>query len=170
MSTRKYSDSRVYHATPYVYIEPISLKEVHIYVRWLYIAWKARDIKRIRKYSFQILMWLCHGTRVPDCQFMLRKGTNPDAFGLYYTTDKKITIYLGTHHDEYGEWGCFREYLNTLVHEWCHHYSLCAYGRVGSDKDDKHDSIFYKRTQNVLVRVTRDIKPYLGKKTAKKKK
>lgn len=145
-----YSDDRVYSKNTYIYVEPVSLGEVRAYTKSLKAAFKEKDKTSLRRYSNQILLWLCHGARIPDCSFTLSGSRKKKEFGEYIIGDKKIFVYFNKHKN-------FDDFLDTLIHEWVHHYEQMVFGKT--DSEEFHCQEFYRRLESLLRRVKKDLVP-----------
>jgi len=160
----RYADERVYTKSSYVFIEPISLKEVRYYINKLKQAWDNKDKKKIEEYSWQVLAWLSHGARIPDCDFKLykKKGNTDGDYGQYVVRTREITIWLEPSHIKRdGEWKHSDVYINTLIHEWVHHYCWVLFNK-GLD----HDLGFQTRLQTTLRLVRKELPKRKNKKRA----
>ena len=161
----RYADKRVYTRSSHVFIEPISLSEARYYISELRKAWDNQDIKQIKRHSYQILAWLNHGARIPDCGFKLykKRGNGECNYGWYIAGDREITLWLEPCHvKKDGKWKHSDVYINTLIHEWIHHYCWMLFGK-GLD----HDLGFQSRLQTALRILRKELPKRKNKKREK---
>ena len=151
----RYADERVYTRSSHVFIDPVSLSEARFYIQELQKAWDCKDKKKIEKHSYQVLAWLCHGARIPECKFKLKKkkGNDNGDYGRYTPVDKEILLWLEPAHiKKNGEWKHSNFYINTLIHEWVHHYCWMLF-RKGLN----HDIGFQTRLTTALRLVRKEL-------------
>jgi hypothetical protein len=137
-----------------VWIEAHSLLEIKTWTQKLIKAYWENDKRRMRSSTFQILQWLCHGTRIADCSLKFTSFANEDARGEYYSSRFHILVYLGSHMDDNSTpQEILDDYIDTLIHEWMHHYETCMFGHT-----TEHEPIFNKRVRNVTKQVLKGIR------------
>lgn len=145
----QYVDERVYTRSAHVSMDPISLDEVRFYIQRINESWEQKDIKKIKEYSIQVVTWLCHGARVPHCdmKFYIKKGNELGDYGNYWpknlsmngkqytTSTARVVVWLEPCHiKKNGEWKQADFYINTLLHEWLHHYCYVLFnGKIDHD-------------------------------------
>lgn len=132
-----------------VFVENECLEEAKAWVEHLIEAKKNNNKKLFREASYQTIIWLCKGSRIPSLKFRLAQKTarnkKAQGKGLFGECEEgtKITIWIDMHKEKAGSrW--FEEYLDTLLHEWIHHYENSLFGMT-----TEHDPIFYTRLNHL---------------------
>ncbi len=118
----------------------------------------ARSARARQKFSTSLLDELCDLAQIDICnvkisdtnQYHKKRGGRTVMKQYGYYRPKSKYIYITNRTAVRGQMLASKTFLNTLLHEWMHHYDFCALGL-----NSIHSAGFYKRLgelQKVLLR------------------
>ncbi len=120
---------------------------------------KSKSVTKRQQLSEELLDALCDLAEIDICkikisdtnQYHRKRGSRTvmKRYG-YYKPDKKY-IYIQNRTAVRGQTLAAKTFLNTLLHEWMHHYDFCALGL-----NSIHTSGFYQRLGNLQKRLLQE--------------
>jgi hypothetical protein len=132
-------------------VTPSLRRKVEDLARWL----AAGDRSQVRAATQAVLDLLCEAARVPRARLKLRAAAlarfrNGKAVGrLYGACDRDGTITVALRTPVRRQVFAFKTYLDTLVHEFVHHYDHRRLQLAASF----HTSGFYRRVRDLYARL-----------------
>lgn len=143
-------------SSPLIKFKKEEFQKVLEYTRLLKKIYLTKDVLAIREASYQLIFWLSKASNIESPKFRIRsypykkqqvmKSTSGAYeildWGQYNPNNNLIMVFLHTHWNHDDNW---LSYLDTLVHEWIHHWEEIRY-----NKKTYHDKMFDKRLSYVL--------------------